>query len=126
MKELGIKPFHQGNLNTLIQVNNFLIPDFQREFSWNKDDWQDFWDDINNSREKEREHFFGFMTFKKSGDKIAIIEGQQRITCTLIMLIVVRDYLYDLGETKLADKINDKYIFSETNVEANTNQFLYP
>lgn len=126
MKELGIKPFHQGNLNTLILVNNFLIPDFQREFSWNKDDWQDFWDDINNTREKEREHFFGFMTFKKSGDKIAIIEGQQRITCTLIMLIVVRDYLYDLGETKLADKINDKYIFSETNVEANANQFLYP
>ncbi len=42
------------------------------------------------------------------------------------MLMVVRDCLYDLGETKLADKINDKYIFSETNVEANTNQILYP
>lgn len=39
---------------------------------------------------------------------------------------MVRDYLIDIGETKLAEKINDKYIFSETNVEANPNQYLYP
>lgn len=126
MKQIGIKPFHQGNLNTLIQVNNFLIPDFQREFAWKKDDWRDFWDDIKNSREQEREHFLGFMTFKRSNNKMAIIEGQQRITCALILLIVVRDYLHELGESKLSERINDKYIFSETNVETETNRDLYP
>lgn len=126
MKELGITPFHQGTLNQLIRVNNFIIPDFQREFSWKQDDWRDFIDDVNISRDQERQHFFGFMTFKKSKDRIAIIEGQQRITCALIFILVIRDYLIDQGEDKLADKLNDRYIFSETNVGLGIDQSLYP
>ena len=51
--------------------------------------WEDLVDDIESSRKDEREHFFGIimtMPHKSDDNKKRIIDGQQRITTTLIYL----------------------------------------
>jgi len=99
MKDIGINQLHQGSLHDLFLMYSFIVPNLQREFSWTSDDWRDFLDDIHLTRSQDREHFFGFMTFKKEGNKIlSIIEGQQRLTCSIILMCVVRDLLYELAE----------------------------
>lgn len=44
----------------------------KENFHWTLDDWRDFLDDIQLTRSQDREHFFGFMTFKKEDNKIVI------------------------------------------------------
>ena len=70
--------------------NNFVIPAYQREYSWgiyNCDKlWQDIIDQVNMDSENKRSHFFGTIIINCSDDKLELIDGQQR-TVTFILLL---------------------------------------
>lgn len=97
------------------------IPDFQRPYSWDDDNLSDFIKDIenisttdnkkNNNKEtrddgnKHFSHFIGSIISYEEGYKNSafeeaniqlrsVIDGQQRITTTLILLSVLRDMAY--------------------------------
>ena len=67
----------------------FLIPDYQRGYSWETCHRNDLWEDINNVTGDKR-HYTGMFTFciKQEGtDKIyQIVDGQQRMTTLIILL----------------------------------------
>ena len=67
----------------------FLIPDYQRGYSWETRHRNDLWEDINNVTGDKR-HYTGMFTFciKQEGtDKIyQIVDGQQRMTTLIILL----------------------------------------
>ena len=66
----------------------FIIPDYQRGYSWGQEQLDDLWEDIENIS-GNRSHYTGMFTFCKSefGDRCYnIVDGQQRMT-TLIILI---------------------------------------
>lgn len=54
LQNFGIKPIKDFLSDT------YLIPDYQREYSWGKEELEDLWDDLiyieNNTDDK---HFFG-------------------------------------------------------------------
>ena len=97
--DIGIIGNKQETLESLFSKSGskYVIPFFQREFSWKKDDWEDFLDDLLKSKVLNRGHFFGFMTFKRPIDgEISIIEGQQRLTVVTIFLCVIRDIFFEI------------------------------
>jgi len=75
----------------------FRVPKYQRNYSWEKKQWQDIWDDMT-SAENPRPHFFGTIILRKVPEKersgitsghydvCDIIDGQQRICTALIFL----------------------------------------
>ena len=76
---------------------NFLIPDYQRPYSWTEDEcqtlWNDFCDfafpngDINAFNGDKNEYFLGvIVTFHNNLEQDEVIDGQQRLT-TLILLM---------------------------------------
>ena len=74
----------------------FKIPRFQRGFSWDKENIEEFWDDLNSSDMR----FFGTMLFNVSTNHdgtIDIVDGQQRITTITIFASLVRNMLNDLA-----------------------------
>ena len=73
------------------------MPEFQRPYSWDDDQIEQFWEDVYSEwrENKDSRYFFGSMIFAKEteryGYKYIVIDGQQRLTTLLILLCVVRD-----------------------------------
>ena len=66
----------------------YIIPDYQRGYSWGIEQLDDLWEDLENLVDG-RFHYTGMFTFCKaehSDNLYQIVDGQQRMT-TLIILI---------------------------------------
>ena len=84
------KIMSNSKLETLSEIFNdkqFRIPDYQRGYSWVEEQLQDFWRDISNLNDN-RIHYTGMITVehKIETDYYHIIDGQQRLTTTIILL----------------------------------------
>ena len=87
MKKINIT--NSLTLKEFIMQSRYEIPWYQRNYAWESKQLNDLVDDIESSRNDEREHFFGIimtMPHKSDDNKKRIIDGQQRITTTLIYL----------------------------------------
>lgn len=69
--------------------NKYYIPNYQREYSWENDELEDFWNDLKFTKDEEDDiHFFGQIVVHDDSDqkKKFIIDGQQRATTSMIFL----------------------------------------
>jgi uncharacterized protein with ParB-like and HNH nuclease domain len=95
-------------------VQQYVIPLFQRPYSWDTKQWGALWQDLIELCEdaKPRNHFIGSIVTMPSKSvpegvtKFILIDGQQRLTTLLILLAVIRDKARKLPGN-LADKIDD-------------------
>ena len=101
-------------IENVLKKGTFIIPDYQREYDWDTEEINEFFEDINEIG-KDESYFIGHMVFEGefNGEKFIVIDGQQRITTITIMLCVIRDIFYDKKENDLADGINDNFIFGK-------------
>jgi len=109
------------SINDVLAKNatSFFIPPFQRAYAWGRPEIERYFSDISRIIESELddkqhdklEHFFGTVVIKeeKAGfaNKSVVVDGQQRLTTTLIFLIALRD-----SETEQLKKdfINQNYL----------------
>jgi len=71
--------------------DSFVIPDFQRPYSWEIEECETLWDDIvsfhSTAPEDEERYFLGNIVINPTeGGKWSVVDGQQRLT-TLLLLI---------------------------------------
>lgn len=85
----------------------FFIPPYQRNYEWTKDQCQVFLDDIRKTCTRNitggvkvsSEHFFGTVTYFQTKtafgapDRLILVDGQQRITTTMLFLAALRDVI---------------------------------
>ena len=119
-------------LNNYFAENLFEIPDYQRAYAWKPDDLDTLFDDILNSKKENKEHFFGIIiTLKDSATlKASIIDGQQRVTTSILILLAIKHLLKEKGLTdrnneaihSIYGKIND---ILEQPVRWNGERFKY-
>ena len=88
---MAIKNFGMKTVHSYLQENIYFIPDYQREYSWDEDQLEDFWQDLSNTLNADRHHFFGQIVIHDQNGKQFIIDGQQRTTTAVIFLAVLRD-----------------------------------
>ena len=99
----------------------YQIPDYQRPYSWDKDNLSDLIDDLFTAyiEERDENYFCGSLVLvkNKKSDRFDIIDGQQRTTTFTIISCVFRDLYQEGLNAKAKDYINnsiqDKY--DETN-----------
>ena len=90
----------KGNIYEMLNGNKqFLIPVYQRFYSWGNDQCNRLWNDIvEMQRENKVGHFIGSIvniaeqTMPTGVQKYMIIDGQQRITTLTLLLLALRDY----------------------------------
>ncbi len=82
------------------QNNQFVIPIYQRLYSWKKEQCEQLWDDIIKigGNDKMNGHFIGSILYVLNGNKhsnnpLLIIDGQQRLTTITLLLIALRNHL---------------------------------
>ncbi|MFP6144812.1 DUF262 domain-containing protein [Helicobacter pylori] len=86
------------------QEKQFVIPIYQRVYSWEKEQCKQLWDDIIKigGNDKMNGHFIGSILYVRNGithsDPLLIIDGQQRLTTITLLCIALRNYLNDEDE----------------------------
>lgn len=87
----------------IFESSFYQIPRFQRPYSWEKDNLEDFWKDVFKSDQKD--YFIGSIVTYKNGDAQAIVDGQQRLTTLTILFAVLRNSFNKISSSKQADGI---------------------
>lgn len=83
------------------QTNQFVIPIYQRLYSWKKEQCEQLWDDIIKigGNDKMNGHFISSILYAEVDDThsspLLIIDGQQRLTTITLLLIALRNHLSD-------------------------------
>lgn len=99
----------------------FYIPPYQRNYEWTNEQCEIFFEDVVKTRDQNAsgslaEHFFGTITYFQTEtafnqpNKLILIDGQQRITTTMLFLVALRDLLEDQS---LRDTIDADYLKNE-------------
>lgn len=88
----------------------YEVPKFQRDYTWEMEQWDDLWQDIkillNN---EESEHYMGYLVLQTLDNKtFHIIDGQQRLTTLSLLILAVLKSLKDLIETGIDAENNSK------------------
>jgi len=81
---------------------SYHVPFFQRDYSWNLDEWDDLWQDIMGlfGEDPEPAHYMGYLVFQSSDGKgFDIIDGQQRLATLSLLILAGISCLHDLSET---------------------------
>jgi len=92
----------------------YVVPLFQRKYSWDKKEWGTLLDDLVELSEGEntRTHFIGSLvtmpinSVPEGVSKYLLIDGQQRLTTIFILLALLRDNAKKENQEKLADQID--------------------
>ncbi|MUU20855.1 DUF262 and DUF1524 domain-containing protein [Helicobacter pylori] len=100
------------------QNNQFVIPIYQRLYSWEKEQCKQLWDDIvkTGGNDQMNGHFIGSIVFVQDGiyttshNELLIIDGQQRLTTITLLFIALRDHLND--EDELLEKFSRQKIWN--------------
>ena len=90
---------------TINGTTQFIIPVFQRDYSWTEAECEQLWRDILEiaSDGTDRRHFLGSVVYISTGDSVAsftrwlLIDGQQRVTTLTLLLAAIRDYIVKTG-----------------------------
>ncbi|GAA7397004.1 DUF262 and DUF1524 domain-containing protein [Helicobacter pylori] len=104
------------------QERQFVIPMYQRLYSWKKEQCKQLWDDIIKigGNDQIEGHFIGSILYvldgiKHSNNSLIIIDGQQRLTTITLLFIALRDHLNDEDEflEKFSrQKIQNRYLIN--------------
>lgn len=102
-------------LNTIIgNGKSYQVPIYQRDYSWDKDDWEDLWNDIAEIP-SDKTHYLGYLVLQpvKDGEEsFWIIDGQQRLT-TLSILALAVTALFDKWSKENVDAPENKIRFEK-------------
>lgn len=82
-------------------TTQFVIPVFQRDYSWTEAQCEQLWNDVVRVADggPDATHFLGSVVYAPTGDTSAgftrwlLIDGQQRLTTLVILLAALRDHI---------------------------------
>lgn len=94
-------------------MNQYVVPLFQRPYSWGAKQWSVLWEDLTELCEEDqpRSHFMGSIVTAPTQSvpegvaEYLLIDGQQRMTTIFLLLAAVRDRAMELQMDTLAPEI---------------------
>ncbi|OYR55664.1 DUF262 domain-containing protein [Halorubrum halodurans] len=112
---IGLSATEDTVEQVLTRNYRYTVPDYQRRYSWGEEQWGALWADLNSIR-PDSTHFLGSVVLieRSSGlnelNKLEIVDGQQRIATITVLLSLMREKYYELGESEQAEDIENKYL----------------
>jgi hypothetical protein len=118
---------HVQSLSALLAIPNeqFVIPSYQRRYSWQKKQVNALFQDINSLSSLELDndgHFFGMLLLHSNNhtifNKLEFVDGQQRLTTITLLLKSIQKAFRQIGDTARANNIN--LYLKSNNIQENT------
>ena len=102
-------------------TKHYVVPLFQRTYSWTSKEWEILWKDLVELCESEnpRTHFIGSIvnmptvSVPEGVAKYLLIDGQQRITTIFILLTLLRNKARENKNTRFADEIDNTLLVNQ-------------
>lgn len=109
---MAILNFNTANQTLRQLLGNGLtyqVPRFQRDYSWGADEWDDLWQDIQQTMMPDGEpaHYMGYLVLQTHDNKtFDVIDGQQRLTTLSLLVLAVLKRFQDLVKKEVEAKDN--------------------
>lgn len=98
--------------NLFASDKTYIVPKYQRNYSWNEEQWEDLWLDIEELQNSTHPHFMGSIVLQEieSKNKVDIIDGQQRLTTLTILIVAVLHNIEELVKSGKDTEFNKERI----------------
>jgi len=105
--------------DVLSKSSQYLIPVFQRGYRWELPQWEKYWASLVEIQQpnKTGNHFMGFLVFVpgvptpgQDYSRFHLVDGQQRLTTSSLLMIALRNVARQLKQDELARRIHGQYI----------------
>lgn len=112
---------HLQSIQSIFRDQLYTIPDYQRGYAWEQQQWQDLWDDLE-LLDSDQEHYTGTLVIHPTGEdrirddngdsykRYDVVDGQQRLTTLSILIQEITAQFEQLGETGVAANMRARYI----------------
>ena len=99
----------------------YYIPNYQREYSWDTVELEDFWLDLLHlvNADEQRDHFFGQIVIHSNDNekKKYIIDGQQRTITSTIFVRVLKEYFDSVSKNDPDEDIKRDAGYKSSDIE---------
>lgn len=109
----------------LQKTQQFLIPIYQRTYSWTEKQCEQLWDDVISAATKDTpSHFLGSIVYVEEGlyqvsdvQQLLVIDGQQRLTTLTLLFAAFAKAIDEKGSNETtAKKISNYFLFNNEEV----------
>lgn len=98
-------------LGACLASNVLKVPRYQRAFSWEDEDVNNFLVDINTAYSSgAAEYFMGSVVVQGEDQEFEVVDGQQRLTTAFIFIAAVRDFLRTKSMDGIAESLETEYL----------------
>jgi Protein of unknown function DUF262/Protein of unknown function (DUF1524) len=103
--------FAQLGLASILKHHQLVVPANQRDYSWTVKEVRTLLQDIAKAiSEGEGSYFLGtIVTIPRASNLLEVVDGQQRLATTAIVLSAIRDYL-KIRDPMIADSIDSEFL----------------
>jgi hypothetical protein len=105
-------------IGELLTITNppIIVPEWQRNYSWTTSEVETFWQDLlrfdrtyPDANIEEEEYFLGSIVMVDVNTAHKLLDGQQRIATSAILISVVRDFLAP-NDRNAANRVSNRYL----------------
>ncbi len=109
--QLGIE---LAGIGKILADRKLAVPIYQRSYAWKDEQVRDLYNDVNDAASRRnKEYFLGSVVISDQNDgRPEIVDGQQRMATTSILLSAIRDYVFSNGEEDRAGVIEEDFLIS--------------
>jgi hypothetical protein len=113
--------FNKLTLGQLLKRGRLRVPPNQRSYAWREKQVRYLLQDLNEAifEADSDSYFLGTVVIVEAGDIPSIVDGQQRLATTSILLARLRDLLLEIGRDKSAQAIDEAYL---SNIDIRTEE----
>jgi uncharacterized protein with ParB-like and HNH nuclease domain len=116
---MSISASQRENIGSIFNGNLFVIPSYQRKYSWSNKERMELWNDIKEAKANSINHFFGTLIFKQTENEnldevYEIIDGQQRTTTIFLLL---NELIERIEDSKKRASYKSKFIVDNGNIK---------
>lgn len=109
MARVNLLETRTANFGDLMSSSRtYRVPPFQRDYSWEAENWEDLWRDILALRDDpESSHYMGAVVLQSQDEKeFTIIDGQQRFATLSLVAIAVLQKIEELAQRNIEPDAN--------------------
>ena len=102
--------FEQLGLGGVLKQSRLFVPPNQRDYAWTEREVTTLLQDFAKAIVDEPAYFLGtIVTIPRKNGALEVVDGQQRLATTAILLAAIRDYLVD-KDHMLVEAINNEFL----------------
>ncbi|MGH9920659.1 MAG: DUF262 domain-containing protein, partial [Nitrososphaerales archaeon] len=101
----------QGGIGSVLRRNQLFVPPNQRDYSW-QEEVLELYRDLAGAMAEDRDYFLGTIVTipREGGASLEVVDGQQRLATTSLLLTAIRDYYRTIDEPVRADAITSDFL----------------